>query len=90
MSHTSQEALQKKIENALRRIKIGQLYYHYKNPKKLYVIEFIGLLEEREEICVGYRALYGPGLLWVRDLANFLTKVDVEGKKINRFNQIRR
>lgn len=88
MSHPSQIDLHNKVENALRRVKVGQLYYHYKNPKKLYVIEFIGLLEEKEEVCVGYRSLYGTGLLWIRSLKNFLAKIEDKGKETNRFSKV--
>lgn len=89
MGHTSQADLLKKQESALRRIKIGQLYYHYKNPKKLYVVEFVGLLEETEEPCVAYRSLYGQGLLWIRSVKDFLSKIEINKRIVSRFSLVK-
>lgn len=61
------------------------MYAHYKHPEKYYVVEFVGVLENSEEVCVGYRALYGKGILWVRQAKNFLEEVEVGRKKIKRF-----
>jgi hypothetical protein len=88
MSHTSQYILSLKLEKARSRVKIGAKYYHYKNPSQIYIVEFIGLLEGAEEVCVGYRAIYGEGILWVRTLANFLEKINKGSKRVSRFVKI--
>jgi hypothetical protein len=85
MSHTSFEDLEKKITEARKKVEIGAIYIHYKTPEHKYIVEFVGLLEEKEEICVGYRALYGNGILWVRTIDNFTEEVDTETGKLKRF-----
>ncbi|MEK7091043.1 MAG: DUF1653 domain-containing protein [Patescibacteria group bacterium] len=89
MGHKSQEDIQKEVDKARKKIVVGGLYHHYKNPEHLYVVEFVGCLESTEEICVGYRALYGKGILWVRKMENFLEEVKVAGKKVRRFKMVR-
>ena len=89
MKHKTQEELQKEVSNALGKVKVGELYVHYKHPDKYYVVEFVGVLENFEEVCVGYRALYGKGILWVRTLKDFMAKVEVEGKRVKRFSYVK-
>lgn len=86
MGHTSQEDLAKKIETA--NIKVGEKYYHFKNPNDLYTIEFVGLLENTEEVCVGYRGDYGKKLLWVRTISDFFSEKEIDGKKVKRFTKV--
>ncbi|HJZ06227.1 MAG TPA: DUF1653 domain-containing protein [Patescibacteria group bacterium] len=88
MGHKTQEELQKGVEVALGEVKVGGMYYHYKHPEKYYVVEFVGVLENSEEVCVGYRALYGKGILWVRTLENFLEGVEIDGKSVKRFQVV--
>lgn len=75
MNHSLSE-LDKQIIKAKKKVEVGGIYYHYKNPDKYYVVESVGFIEERDEVCVVYRALYGKGIIWVRTLTNFLEKVD--------------
>ena len=85
MGHKTQEMLQDEVNGVLRKVKVGGLYAHYKHPEKYYVVEFVGVLENSEEVCVGYRALYDKGILWVRTLADFTAEVEFEGKRVKRF-----
>jgi hypothetical protein len=85
MSHTSKETLEQNIGEARKKIEIGAIYTHYKTPEHKYVVEFIGILESSEEVCVGYRALYENGILWVRTVDNFLEEVDTPNGKSPRF-----
>ena len=87
MTKTSQKVLDDKIKQARKKVDVGGIYYHYKNPDKLYVVEFIGLLEATEEICVAYRALYGKGILWIRTLKDFIAKVETKDDKVARFSR---
>ena len=61
-------------------------YKHYKGNE----YEVIGVAQNSEtlEKLVVYRALYGQNDLWVRPLEMFLEKVEVNGKKIPRFEFI--
>ena len=88
MSHTTQEDLQKKIDEALQLVQVGAQYVHFKDSEKKYIVEYVGILENSEEVCVGYRALYGEGILWVRTLTNFLAEKEVDGEKVKRFKRV--
>ncbi len=63
-------------------VKVGK-YRHYKGKD----YEVIGIAKHSEtlEELVVYRALYGDHLLWVRPKAMFLETVEVNGKKVPRF-----
>lgn len=73
-------------------VKLGK-YKHYKG--KIY--EAIGVVKHSEtlEELVVYRALYGPpngeageNELWARPLKMFLEEVEIDGKRIPRFEFI--
>lgn len=74
MAHTSFAILEKKLRNGFEKVKVGEIYFHYKNPDNYYVIESIGFIESTETVSVIYRALYGKGIVWVRPLEEFLEK----------------
>ena len=85
MEYKSQEQLFAEVTAVRSQVAVGGTYYHYKHPEKFYVVEFVGFLESSEEVCVGYRSLYGKGILWVRTVNNFMEKVEVNGENISRF-----
>lgn len=71
-------------------IELG-LYQHYKGKP----YEVIGLARHSEtlELLVVYRALYhspdfGFGAFWVRPLAMFKEEIEVEGKRVPRFEKV--
>ncbi len=66
-------------------IKPGK-YRHYKG-KEYNVIGVARHSETLEELVV-YQALYGEGGLWVRPLKMFVEEVEVEGKKMPRFEYL--
>lgn len=63
-------------------IKLGK-YKHYKGNE----YEVVGIAKHSEtlEELVVYRALSGDGGMWVRPLAMFAEEVEVDGKKMPRF-----
>lgn len=77
----------KNLKNAVvnNMLRLGK-YKHYKGKE----YEVIGVAKHSEtlEKMVVYRALYGKHNLWVRPLKNFSEKVEVNGKKIPRFEYI--
>ncbi len=77
MSHTPFEVLENKLNKGFKQIKIGGIYWHYKNPDNFYVIESVGFIESTETVAVVYRALYGKGVVWVRPLEEFLKKFTI-------------
>lgn len=59
-------------------------YRHSKSGKEYEVIG-IGKHSETLEELVIYQAAYEPFSLWVRPVAMFLEKVEIEGKSVPRF-----
>jgi len=66
-------------------LKLGK-YKHYKGNE----YEVIGVSKHSEtlEELVVYRALYGERQFWVRPLEMFFEKVEVNGKKVPRFEYV--
>ncbi len=62
------------------------LYRHYKG--NLYEVILTAQHSETEEWMVVYKALYGDKGIWVRPYDMFTENVEVEGKKISRFEKI--
>lgn len=77
MSHTSFKVLEEKLNKGFKKVKVGEIYFHYKNPDNYYVIESIGFIEATETVSIVYRALYGKGIIWVRPLEEFLQKFTI-------------
>lgn len=61
-------------------------YRHYKGKE----YEVIGAARHSEtlDVLVVYRALYGERGLWVRPLTMFCEEVEVDGKRMKRFERI--
>lgn len=69
-----------------RNIKIGKKYRHFKGNE--YLVLHVAKHSETLEELVVYQALYGERGIWVRPLAMFLEQVEVNGKRVNRFEEI--
>jgi hypothetical protein len=67
-------------------IKEGKRYRHFKGNE--YLVLHLAKHSETEEDMVVYQALYGERGIWVRPLAMFLEQVEINGKLINRFEEI--
>lgn len=63
------------------------IYRHYKG--KEYELIDIAIHSETLEEMVVYRALYGEQKLWVRPANMWEEEVEVDGKKVKRFNFLR-
>ena len=61
-------------------------YKHYKG--KMYEVIGVAKHSETLEELVVYRALYGKNELWARTLKMFLEEVEVDEKKVKRFEFI--
>ena len=69
-----------------REIRIGKRYMHFKGNE--YLVLYIAKHSETREDLVVYQALYGERGIWVRPLSMFLDEKEVNGKRINRFEEI--
>lgn len=69
----------------MNKIRTGK-YRHYKGNE--YEVTGVARHSETEEELVVYRALYGEKGLWVRPLQMFLEKVDLDGKRVSRFEYV--
>lgn len=69
-----------------RKIKIGKKYRHFKG--KDYLVLHVAKHSETLEEMVVYQALYGEKGIWVRPLEMFLSKKEVDGRLVNRFEEI--
>ncbi len=67
-------------------LKIGKKYRHFKGNE--YLVMHIAKHSETLEELVVYQALYGEMGVWVRPLEMFLEQVEVDGKMVNRFEEI--
>jgi len=69
-----------------RKIHIGKKYRHFKGNE--YLVLHVAKHSETMEELVVYQALYGEKGIWARPLIMFLDKKEVDGKLINRFEEI--
>jgi len=69
-----------------RTIKAGKKYRHFKG--KEYLVLHLAKHSENLEDLVIYQALYGERGIWVRSGVMFLEQVEVNGKMINRFEEM--
>ena len=69
-----------------RNVLIGKKYRHFKGNE--YLVLYVAKHSETLEDMVVYQALYGERGIWVRPLSMFLEEKEVDGKIINRFEEI--
>lgn len=62
------------------------VYRHYKG--QLYEVIETAIHVDTYQALVVYRALYGEHNLWVRPRSAFLGDIEVEGKKVPRFQRV--
>ena len=79
--------LVKNLKNVMenKKIKIGK-YRHYKG--KEYNVVGVAKHSETLDDLVIYEALYRDGLFWVRPFDMFFEDVEIDGKKVPRFEYI--
>jgi hypothetical protein len=61
-------------------------YRHYKGLD--YEVIGVARHSETEEEMVVYRTLYGDFSLWVRPLAMFTEEIEVDGRRVKRFQYV--
>lgn len=89
MVHKAYEELVKNLEEAKQKVIVGEHYYHYKSPDKFYTVLYVGLQEGNEQPCVVYQTSHPSGLIWIRDLGDWLAMVETEeGEVVPRFRLV--
>ena len=74
------------MSNLIRTVQIGKKYKHFKGNE--YLVLNIAKHSETLEEYVVYQALYGEMGIWVRPLEMFLDQKMIDGKLLNRFEEI--
>ena len=74
------------MTNPERTLKIGCRYRHFKGNE--YRVLYLAKHSETLEELVVYQALYGERGIWVRPLEMFLGRKEVDGRLINRFEEM--
>lgn len=80
------ETMKNSVKN-MQRVSIGRKYRHFKGNE--YLVLYLAKHSETLEYMVVYQALYGERGIWVRPLPMFLEQVEVNGKMVNRFEEIK-
>lgn len=90
--HLSESELLAQLEKARKKVEIGALYLHYRNPTQPYKVLDLAIIEATQEVGVIYRKENGSKALqlvvWIRPLSSFLEKIPFEGKQVERFKKI--
>ena len=60
----------------MRKLEVNRIYKHFKGD--YYIVLGTGINSETLEAYVIYRALYGDGKVYLREINNFLSEVDHE------------
>jgi len=69
-----------------RQINVGKKYKHFKGNE--YRVLYTARHSETEEELVVYQQLYGDYSVWVRPLEMFLDTKELEGRLVNRFEEV--
>lgn len=82
----SQAELAARLAKATQQVTVGARYMHYKQLS--YKVLALALREEDNEPCVVYQAEYGAEVIWIRPVANWIERVEVAGKRVQRFTKL--
>jgi len=92
-NHLSEEELAAQLEQAKNQVEIGAIYAHYRDPKNIYKVVGIGVIDATQEPGVIYKKERGSdfmkSVLWVRSIHIWLEQVTVEGTLVPRFQKVK-
>lgn len=66
--HKNVQDIERELEIAKTKVKVGGTYSHFKNPEHLVKIIALGTQEATDKICVIYQDIKNENLIFVRDL----------------------
>ena len=78
------------LSAAHKQVKKGDIYFHYKDPKKLYKVLELALNTQDEEqatVVVIYQSLEEDQAVWSRPLNDWLSEVEKNNKNIKKFTK---
>lgn len=87
MKKPQAELKQEMIETG-KRVKIGGIYAHYKNPLHTYKVLDLAINTEYDTIWVIYKSLYEEQLIFLRSVDEWCDDVEKDGRIIKRFTLI--
>ena len=70
------------LAKAQLRVKVGSLYYHYKDKKKYYRLDRLAINEADQKVIIVYTSCDHQEITWTRPLDSWLEVVD----GVQRFN----
>jgi hypothetical protein len=78
------------IVHAEAKISVGGLYFHHRNPTKLYIVLSISVNTANEnEIFINYRNSDDSNdVVWSRPFEDFVSMIDLEGTFIPKFTPV--
>lgn len=74
MVHKTHKQLEKELNEAGEKVKVGGIYSHYKHPENFYKVIGLGFRESTDDLCVIYQAEYKKRLIFIRELDSWLEK----------------
>jgi hypothetical protein len=83
--HKPHGVLEEELKKAASKVKVGKLYYHYKNPDATYKVLRLAITESDDTVCVVYEAQYDKRLVFVRPLRSWLGTVQLGDAVVQRF-----
>lgn len=83
----SEENAEREINIWFSKLNEGKKYMHYKGNEYLFLLS--AKHSETEEEMAVYQALYGEMGIWVRPKSMFFEKIMINGKSVNRFEEIK-
>ena len=69
-------SLTNSLINARLKVKVGSLYYHYKNSRKYYIVNSLAIAEADEKVMVVYTSCDHQEITWTRTLYSWLEVID--------------
>ena len=82
----SEQELTDLLDDAQKKVAVGEHYQHYKGD--LYEVVDVAIMTEEIGVGVIYKAQYGRNVLFVRPLEIFLEEIELKGKCVKRFAKV--
>jgi hypothetical protein len=85
MDKKSQAQLKQEIDAAAKKVKVGAIYAHYKNPSHAYKVLRLAVNTQDDAVWVVYQGLYEEQLTFLRSAEEWCEEVEKDGRVLKRF-----